>query len=71
MKPALLEVRNELDKVNSLQYFYLGDKEPKGNAKSLCTFMKDSSPKEPHTLANTGYNGKQPFVMNFIILSIN
>lgn len=60
--PALLEIRNELDTVTSLQYFYFGDREPKGNAKSLSTFMKDSSPREPHTLANTSYRGKQPSV---------
>lgn len=41
-----------------MQYFYFGDKEAKGNAKSLVTFMKDSSANEPHTLANTSCNGK-------------
>lgn len=56
---ALKEVKDDLDKVNHMQYFYLGNKETSSiNAKSLITFMKESSSKEPHTIDNTTYTGK-------------
>lgn len=54
---AILEIKDDLDKLN-IQYFYLGDNEPKiQNARPLSTLMKDSPSTEPHTLKNTSCHG--------------
>jgi len=50
---SILEIKDDLDKL-SMQYFYLGDGEPKvKNAKPLARLMTDSPSTEPHTLKNT------------------